>query len=154
MLEIDAVNQHEQAVDLEPLKAAVAQILADTGISAGSVNIAVIDDSTMHQLNRRHLDHDYPTDVLSFLLERDGDALDGEIVVSLDTATREAPHWDWAPELELLLYVVHGALHLVGFDDHTDEDRTEMLTREHHYFQQLGKPIPPGREAAGGLRDA
>lgn len=154
MLEVDAVNQQDEPVDLQPLQSAVRQILVDADIRSGSVNIAVVDDPTIHRLNRQHLNHDYPTDVLSFLLEEGEASLDGEIVVSLDTAAREAEHWRWATELELLLYVVHGALHLVGYDDHSEEDRAAMQARERLYFQKLGKPIPPGREATGEPHDA
>ena len=152
MLEIDAVNQHEREVELEPLKTAVARILADAGVTSGSVNIAVVDDPTIHDLNRRHLDHDYPTDVLSYLLDREGDSLDGEIAVSLDTAEREAANWDWDSRLELLLYVVHGALHLVGYDDHSEDDRKAMLAKERHYFEQWGEPLPPGRDPTSAGR--
>lgn len=154
MLEIDAVNQHPDAVPLEPLKRAMQRVLSDADVTEGAINIAVIDDAQMHELNRRHLDHDYPTDVLSFVFEHQGGRLDGEVIVSLDTARREAQQWGWAPELELLLYVIHGALHLVGYDDHEDEDRNLMRERERHYFQLLGHPIPPGRDAVGDPSDA
>ena len=52
--------------------------------------MAVVNDPVIHELNRRFLEHDYPTDVLSFALERDGDLLEGEVVVSADTARRTA----------------------------------------------------------------
>ena len=61
-------------------------ILADAGISTGMVSVAVVDDPAIHRLNREFLQHDYPTDVLSFLLERDGEHLEGEVIVSSDTA--------------------------------------------------------------------
>ena len=68
-----------------------------------------MDDRTIQQLNRQYLDHDEPTDVLSFLLEREAERLEGEIVVSRDTAACSAPAYGWTPADELLLYVIHGA---------------------------------------------
>ena len=71
---------------------------------ARELSVAVVDDPTIHELNRQFLDHDYPTDVLSFLLERDGDALEGEVVVSADTRGPRRSN-GWPADDELLLYV-------------------------------------------------
>ena len=126
MIEIDAVNQHNQEIDLQPLKTAALRILSDDGVSEGALSIAVVDDETIHELNRQYLQHDYPTDVLSFLLDREGGRLEGDIVVSWDTAARQAEEWGWNADDELLLYVVHGTLHLLGFDHEKDAEAIEM----------------------------
>lgn len=57
-------------------------------------------------------------------------SIDGELIVSIDTAVREASTHGWSPRAELLLYVVHGLLHLCGYDDMTDETRPVMRSRE------------------------
>ena len=155
MIEIDAVNQHNQESDLQPLKTAALRILSDDGVSEGALSIAVVDDETIHELNRQYLQHDYHTDVLSFLLDREGGRLEGDIVVSWDTAARQAEEWGWNADDELLLYVVHGTLHLIGYDDHSDEDRAAMRAKEVEYFAALGRPEPPGRvqSPTGGQGD-
>ena len=67
-------------------------------MNRAEISIAIVDDQRMHALNRQYLQHDYPTDVLSFVLECDEAAksLDGEIIASADYAAREAPRYGWA----------------------------------------------------------
>lgn len=125
-------------IDAARITRLAEQILRDAGIRGGSLSIAVVDDPTIHELNRQFLQHDYPTDALSFLLERDSDRLEGEVIVSADTAARVAAELDWPAEDELLLYVVHATLHLVGHDDATDELRAAMRDAESRYLAQLG----------------
>ena len=92
----------------------------------------------MHDLNRRFLQHDYPTDVLSFALEQEGDLLDGELIVSHEYAAREAARYAWPPDDELLLYAIHGALHLVGYDDLNPAAKREMRAAEAKYLALFG----------------
>jgi len=125
-------------IDATRITRLAEQILRDAGIRGGSLSIAVVDDPTIHELNRQFLQHDYPTDALSFLLERDCDRLEGEVIVSADTAARVAAELDWPAEDELLLYVVHATLHLVGHDDATVELRAAMRDAERRYLAQLG----------------
>jgi len=106
------------------------------------VSIAIVDDPTIHQLNREHLDHDWPTDVISFIFEADEEtaSVEGEIVASIDTATRLAQTAGWSAEDELLLYIIHGLLHLAGLDDIEPEDQVEMRVAERDCLLALGVP--------------
>ena len=131
MIEIEFTNPNGfEGIDEARISSAVRQVFADAGIVAANISIAVIDDDTIHQLNRRYLQHDYRTDVLSFPLVQGPDYLEGEIVVSADTATRNAHRFGWKPSDEIVLYVVHGALHLVRDDDSTLQDRQRMREAE------------------------
>ena len=103
-------------------------MLEGEAISRATLSIAVVSDRAIRPLNRRYLQHDYATDVLSFLLDSGPGWLDGEIIVSADTAASQAPQYDSSAEAELLLYVIHGALHLVGYDDTTPAERKRMLS--------------------------
>lgn len=134
-MEIDVAIEHEPfAIDSDRLARAARRILADHGATQGALSIAVVDDPTIHRMNVESLNHDYPTDVLSFLYDRRGDHLEGEIIVSSDTAMSRAAEFDMQPENELLLYVIHGALHLAGYEDHDDPSRREMQTHERKYL--------------------
>jgi probable rRNA maturation factor len=124
------------------LIAAVQAILVDSQFATAYISIAVVDDPTIHALNVQYLQHNYPTDVLSFVLEETEDRLEGELVVSTDTALREAAEAGWSPQDELLLYIIHGMLHLVGYDDHAPADQVEMYAAEAHYLQALGITLP------------
>ena len=113
-------------------------MLTGEGVVAGEISIAIVDDPTIHDLNSRWLEHDEPTDVLSFVLEESEGYREGEIIVSADTALARAAEFGWIAASELLLYVVHGALHLAGYDDKQPADRERMRERERFYLSQLG----------------
>jgi probable rRNA maturation factor len=139
MLSIELSDEQTAlAFDAVRIKELAERILREAGVGSGSLSIAVVDDPTIQQLNRQFLEHDYPTDALSFLLEREQDHLEGEVIVSADTAVRVAAELGWPAEDELLLYVVHATLHLVGHDDATDELRTAMRNEERRYLAALG----------------
>lgn len=125
-------------LDEPQLRTAIQRITAEAGVRSGDVSLAVVDDDEIHELNKQYLDHDYPTDVLSFVLERDGDHLEGEIIVSVDTASRMAEQVGWSPGNELLLYVIHGALHLVGFDDQDPQSLAAMRAAERKHLAAFG----------------
>ncbi|HET6881043.1 MAG TPA: rRNA maturation RNase YbeY [Pirellulales bacterium] len=139
MLNILITNQQDRLpIDSARLRAAIETVFTGEGITGGEVSLAVLDDPTIHDLNRRWLDHDEPTDVLSFVLEESDGYREGEIIVSADTALARAAEFAWPAETELLLYVVHGTLHLVGYDDKEPGDREQMRERERFYLERLG----------------
>ena len=135
-----AINNQQTAhkIDRAQLKAGVKCVLAGEGIERAVISIAVVDDATMHDLNRQYLQHDYPTDVLSFLLEDEDDYIEGEIIVSADYAAREAEQFGWAAQEEMLLYVIHGSLHLAGYDDLEPDLKAEMRAKEREYLATFG----------------
>ena len=126
--------------DEDPLISAVDKILTDHGILRSELSIAVVDDPTIRKLNQQYLNHDYETDVISFVLEFDEDSnfLVGQLIVSTDTAQKIAQQVGGSMQDELLLYVIHGTLHLVGFDDKQPSDATEMRRSEKHYLASFG----------------
>ncbi len=138
-IEINTDNPRHP-VDAARLKKAVRLILRDARIQSAEISIAIVTDERMHELNRTYLRHDYPTDVLSFVLARDEQAtsLDGEIIASSDYAAREAVRYGWSTDDELLLYIIHGCLHLVGYDDTTAKGKAAMRAAEAKYLMQFG----------------
>lgn len=101
------------------------------------VSIVLCDDRTIHELNIRYLGHDYPTDVLSFnLSEGEGcEELVGEIIISVETAERNAKKYRQTLERELLRLAIHGTLHLLGYDDATPFQRRMMRRKEQKYLK-------------------
>ncbi len=115
-----------------PRAKAACRRAAEAVLKDKKVVVALVDDKTIAQLHQRFLDKPGPTDVLSFP--------HGEIVVSGDTARREAERRGLKPLHELLLYVVHGALHLKGYDDRQPKDRARMRAAERRVLKSLGLP--------------
>ena len=137
---IEISNQQSLPIDERSLLEIARAILSDHQVRRGELSIAVVDDPTIRKLNKQYLNHDYGTDVISFVLDQDEDSgrLDGQLIVSADTALREAPDAGWPFEAELLLYVVHGTLHLVGYDDKEPSHVPEMRAAEEEYMARLG----------------
>ena len=132
-----ALNCESPATE-DRIRAAAAAVLQTSRFAEAAISVAVIDDAQMRRLNRQFLEHDYETDVLSFVLSDGDEWLEGEIVVSADTARRCAAEAQWSPESELLLYVVHGALHLIGFQDKSLADAATMTAAEAEVLECLG----------------
>ena len=130
-------QQKRRPVRAHRLRDGVRSVLAGERIRVADVSIVIVDDRTIHRLNRRFLSHDEPTDVITFSLNDHGDSLDGEIVVSADTAERAAEEFGWTMADELLLYVIHGALHLAGYDDLASAARRKMRSRERRYLAKF-----------------
>lgn len=140
-LEIE--NEHEHlTVDLDLLEKILRQTIAGEGFTLTYLGILLSDHATIHEMNREHLGHDYETDVLSFPLLSPSQVahrktVEGEVYVDLDTAFERAPEFGSTFQEEAFRYVVHGLLHIIGYDDATDEERTHMRRLEDRY---LGLP--------------
>ena len=139
MIAITITNrQRKLPVDRRRWRQTIVAVLRDAGIEEAQISVAVVDDATIARLHEEFLNDPTPTDVLSFLLERSAGCLEGEIVVSADTARAVAPRFRAMPQDELLRYAIHGALHLVGCDDATPRKRAMMRKREREYLNQVG----------------
>ena len=105
------------------------------------VNVIVIDDRSIRRLNRRYRGKDKPTDVLSFSYYEDGPRargrVIGEVFVSHQALARDARRLDVAPEHLALRIVVHGFLHVLGYDHETDADATRMERRERALLRRV-----------------
>jgi probable rRNA maturation factor len=136
-----ASPQEIVAIDRGRMREAVRTVLAGEGRADAEISLAFVDNPTIHRLNQRYLQHDEPTDVLSFpLSEPNAAKLAGELVLGVEVAKAQAEARGHDVQTELILYVIHGLLHLCGHDDHTSRDAAAMRTRERHYLQQLNLP--------------
>src|SRR5260221_10228230 len=106
-------------LDRGRLRDIVRTVLAGESEPDYEISLAFVDNPTIHRLNKRYLDHDEPTDVLSFPLS-EGRKLAGELVIGVEVAQAQATARGHDVQAELALYVIHGLLHLCGKDDHSD----------------------------------
>jgi len=136
-----ATPQDIVAVDRKRIREIVRAVLDGEGVADAEISLAFVDNPTIHTLNKRYLNHDEPTDVLSFpLSEANAKRLAGELVIGVEVAQAQAQERGHDVQLELALYVIHGLLHLCGYDDKSEEAEREMRQRERHYLKELGLP--------------
>lgn len=145
-------------LELGKLPSVLEKMANDEGIQKGRISVALLTDDEIRVVNRDYLQHDYETDVISFDLSDDEDFLDGELVISVDTAKRLALDAGWQTEDEVLLYAIHGMLHILGYDDDTEEHRDEMRRLEAQYLKEFDvqgweKHPTHGEAHAQGNRD-
>jgi probable rRNA maturation factor len=120
------------------------RILSDLGCHECELSIVLLDDDEMQRLNREYLARDHPTNVIAFPMREGADrqlhpALLGDVVISTETAQREAHERGVTEEEELALLLVHGVLHLLGHD-HEDapEEAAQMEAKEREIMIRLG----------------
>lgn len=116
-------------------------------LETAEVSLTLVDDEQIHVLNRDYRSVDRPTDVISFALE-EGDEptiiggpaemLLGEIVISMETALRQAAEYGHSLEREVAFLALHGMLHLLGYDHMTQEDEKRMFDKQTEILAALG----------------
>ena len=170
------VENQQKRIPLKPqiILLAAKKILRHEKVKTVDLSIVFVLDSKIKSLNKKYLQENHPTDVLSFdfksvtrgnhdrrvlrqilnyrlknqnLLSTSGEPtnklklveprvtsnesrINGEIIISADTAVRNARAYQTSPQQEILLYVIHGILHLLGYDDHSPDDIQEMRRKE------------------------
>ena len=106
------------------------------------VNVTICDDEMIHAINKEHRGIDRPTDVLSFPFydfdTPDQIALLGDIIISRDTAYRQAEEYGHSPKREFCFLAAHSTLHLLGYDHETDDERAEMESKQREILDKLG----------------
>ena len=121
-------------------------ILNVSGCPDAQLSILIVDDHEIHQINREYLGKDRPTNVISFAMqEGEGSGIQpdllGDVVISADTAARDASEAGVPFESELYFLLLHGILHLLGYDHErgTMEDARRMEAREKEVFSLLSE---------------
>jgi probable rRNA maturation factor len=136
-----ASPQEAVPIDRGHMRQVARTVLEGEGVRDWEISLAFVDNATIHNLNKRYLDHDKPTDVLSFpLSDPSARRLSGELVIGAEVALAQAGERGHDVQAELALYVIHGLLHLCGFDDDTEKGAARMRARERHYLRTLGLP--------------
>jgi probable rRNA maturation factor len=150
MIKVSVANPQEiLVIEKARMRHIVQTVLEGEDERDAEISLAFVDNPTIHRLNARYLKHDEPTDVLSFPLSDPGATkLQGELVIGAEVAKEQAAERGHDVEAELALYVIHGLLHLCGYNDHSEHDAQFMSERERHYLKVLHLPdISPERNA-------
>lgn len=99
----------------------------------GEISVIFCSDPYILSVNQKYLQHDYYTDIITFDYCED-DRLSGDLFISIDTVRENSAEYGTEFEDELNRVIVHGILHLIGYDDHTPEDVAEMRKKEDYYL--------------------
>jgi probable rRNA maturation factor len=132
---IEVLNR-QRLFDIDRQAAArlARQVLDRIGRQDAALAITFIRDAAMRQLNRDYRGLDKPTDVLSFAYHEAGDGIDeeslGDLVISVETAERYAAELGLTFEQEIQYLIIHGTLHLAGYDHETDNGEMNRLERK------------------------
>ena len=141
MIRASIANPYEYALEFQKIKGAARTVLAGEGARAGAVTLAFVTSAHIHRLNKQFLDHDEPTDVLTFPYTKPGaKELEGEVVIGYEVAQEYAADREHDVNLELLLYAIHGCLHLCGYTDTGAKGARQMRAKEREYLAKLGLP--------------
>src|SRR5262249_12835939 len=145
-------RQRRLRVSVARLARVAGSALSRLGHKARDLHVTVVGDREIGRLHERYLGARRPTDVLAFELSGPGPSrLLGEVIISADTALRQAERVGVTLAVELDLLVVHGLLHLVGYDDHTPGEARLMHERAHQILSRVRRRPPPARLFAGLL---
>lgn len=146
-IEVQIDEQFQERVSPEPLQKAALATLAHQEIAgACELTVVITDDEALQELNSRYRNIDAPTDVLAFPDETRGPFVNapglprylGDVIISLQRAEAQAAEAGHDLLAELQLLVVHGTLHLLGYDDAVDEKRARMWAAQGAILSSLG----------------
>ena len=133
--------EETDSLDDDWLNITCKNILNDKDQNTATISIILTNDKKLLELKNQYFKQDLLTDVITFNLEEDGDPIDGEIYISLNQVSENAREFKQDTGRELKRVIIHGCLHLLGYDDQTTEGKKTMTRMEDHYLSQ---PIVPG----------
>lgn len=106
---------------------------AAEGFVLADIAIVFCSDEYLLEINRKFLKHNYFTDIITFDYS-EGKRLSGDLMISIDSVRDNASHYSTTFEQELRRVMIHGILHLAGYDDHSEEEKKIMRAKEDHYL--------------------
>jgi probable rRNA maturation factor len=119
------------------IKSWLKNIATAEGFKVGALNYVFCSDEYLLNVNREYLNHDFYTDIITFDNSEDSSKIEGDIFVSIDRVADNAKTLRKVYENELMRVLAHGVLHLVGYDDLTDEGEAEMRSKEDFYLNLI-----------------
>ena len=140
IVEIANLQKHYEIKNSQ-IKRVVKEVLGKKGNGA-KLSLAFVDNNEIKKLNKSYFNSNEVTDVIAFPLNNNKNALNGEIVVSVETAVDIAGKRSIDIEGEIVLYVVHGLLHLLGYRDGNRNDAETMHNKEYRILKTLGYNVP------------
>lgn len=130
MIQFNAIDIAMPLLEVDRVRAWIVGVVEAEGYRVGELHYYFCSDEMLLSINRDRLGHDFYTDIVTFPLSLEGGVISSEFCISVDRVADNAAMLGRSFEEELHRVVIHGVLHLVGFDDLTDEDRKKMRSQE------------------------
>jgi probable rRNA maturation factor len=126
-------------IDKKALKFTLEQISLDTGFHVEHMSYVIVSDAEILQINKQYLNHNYFTDIITFDLNEKPNNVNGEAYISKDTIEKNAQHYARPIYEEFARVVIHGFLHLVGYNDKSNSEKETMRLKEDFYLFHLSQ---------------
>jgi probable rRNA maturation factor len=139
IVEVSVAAAVRAPVDAERVEAAVRHVLRAEGVEEAEISLALLDDAAIAAMNQEYLDHEGPTDVITFAMHEGEEPPLGDIYVGVEQAVRQAAEWSVAPAEEVLRLAVHGTLHVLGYEhpDGPERVESEMFIRQEELLRSF-----------------
>ena len=133
MISFDELIDFDNPLDLNLVDALIRDVLNDYSKNLDCINFIFCSDDYLLDINRKHLNHDYYTDVVTF--DYNVDSVSSDVFISVNRVSDNGEMLNIPFKMELLRVMIHAALHLSGMDDKTDKEVAEMRLKEDYYMQ-------------------
>ena len=140
-MKIHLRNLQPVPVDRDKLNKVLEGAAEQLGTTVDSLSVALVDDARISRLNRQLLGRCGPTDVIAFEAEQDAEGSSGEIIISVQTAQRQAQQYDHSLMAELCLLSIHGLLHVMSYEDRTEAGHAEMERIQESLMDEVGPQL-------------
>jgi len=139
MIAVEIHNEFDIQLNKSSIQVLLENILLDNKHNTGSINIIMTDDDTLRLMKKEYFNQDLYTDVIAFNI--DDNPFEGEIYISHDRIKDNAKKFNQSLEDELKRILIHGSLHLCGYDDKTPKEKLEMTSLEENYLEKFRDSI-------------
>ena len=139
MISVDLHNKSNVELNQESIRGLLELVLSDNRHQSADINIIITDDDSLRLMKKEYFNQDVYTDIIAFNI--DEDPFEGELYISHDRVSDNAKKFNQTFEGELKRILIHGTLHLCGFDDQTKEDKSKMTSMEEEYLKKFNGKI-------------
>ena len=139
MISVDLHNKSNIELNQESIRGLLELVLSDNRHQSADINIIITDDDSLRLMKKEYFNQDVYTDIITFNI--DEDPFEGELYISHDRVSDNAKKFNQTFEGELKRILIHGTLHLCGFDDQTKEDKSKMTSMEEDYLKKFSGKI-------------
>ena len=129
----DCINVNKPDIDYKETSKWLQEVIADNNKKIKEISIVFCNDDYLLELNKKYLNHNFYTDIITFDYSKNNN-ISGDLIISIDTVSYNAKKYNEEFNNELNRVIIHGILHLLGFDDKTEEQKIIIKEKENYYL--------------------